>query len=175
MQNRHIAIGIFLFSLLLSSWIYWASDFKLKQVLTSREWQSKMVSLIKLNESSPTIGTLSRVDITSTMKYLTNGTYLRVSVVKLFSDDKTSNSMINISELGEWELSDDYLLVSPLEIRDISSNQDKNITDDQLQLITQFFKMDAQQSRRVDIINERSIIFTSLNHGSTVLYSNSES
>lgn len=46
MQNRHIAMGILLLSLLLSSWLYWGSDFKLEQVLTSREWQSKMVSLI---------------------------------------------------------------------------------------------------------------------------------
>lgn len=45
MQNRHIAMGILLLSLLLSSWLYWGSDFKLEQVLTSREWQSKMVSL----------------------------------------------------------------------------------------------------------------------------------
>ncbi|CSA09805.1 transmembrane regulatory protein ToxS [Vibrio cholerae] len=44
MQNRHIAMGILLLSLLLSSWLYWGSDFKLEQVLTSREWQSKMVS-----------------------------------------------------------------------------------------------------------------------------------
>lgn len=41
MQNRHIAMGILLLSLLLSSWLYWGSDFKLEQVLTSREWQSK--------------------------------------------------------------------------------------------------------------------------------------
>lgn len=55
MQNRHIAMGIFLLSLLLSSWLYWGSDFKLEQVLTSREWQSKMVSLIKTNSNSPAI------------------------------------------------------------------------------------------------------------------------
>lgn len=34
MQNRHIAMGILLLSLLLSSWLYWGSDFKLEQVLT---------------------------------------------------------------------------------------------------------------------------------------------
>lgn len=30
MQNRHIAMGILLLSLLLSSWLYWGSDFKLE-------------------------------------------------------------------------------------------------------------------------------------------------
>lgn len=56
MQNRHIAMGILLLSLLLSSWLYWGSDFKLEQVLTSREWQSKMVSLIKTNSNPPGYG-----------------------------------------------------------------------------------------------------------------------
>lgn len=101
MQNRHIAMGILLLSLLLSSWLYWGSDFKLEQVLTSREWQSKMVSLIKTNSNSPAIGPLSRVDVTSNVKYLPNGTYLRVSIVKLFSDDNSAESVINISEFGE--------------------------------------------------------------------------
>ncbi len=112
MQNRHIAMGILLLSLLLSSWLYWGSDFKLEQVLTSREWQSKMVSLIKTNSNSPAIGPLSRVDVTSNVKYLPNGTYLRVSIVKLFSDDNSAESVINISEFGEWDISDNYLLVT---------------------------------------------------------------
>ncbi len=85
MQNRHIAMGTLLLSLLLSSWLYWGSDFKLEQVLTSREWQSKMVSLIKTNSNSPAIGPLSRVDVTSNVKYLPNGTYLRVSIVTNYS------------------------------------------------------------------------------------------
>nr|MUJ87046.1 transmembrane regulator ToxS [Vibrio cholerae] len=102
-----------------------------------------------------------------------NGTYLRVSIVKLFSDDNSAESVINISEFGEWDISDNYLLVTPVEFKDISSNQSKDFTDEQLQLITQLFKMDAQQSRRVDIVNERTILFTSLSHGSTVLFSNS--
>ncbi len=105
MQNRHIAMGILLLSLLLSSWLYWGSDFKLEQVLTSREWQSKMVSLIKTNSNRPAMGPLSRVDVTSNVKYLPNGTYLRVSIVKLFSDDNSAESVINISEFGEWDIS----------------------------------------------------------------------
>ncbi len=109
MQNRHIAMGILLLSLLLSSWLYWGSDFKLEQVLTSREWQSKMVSLIKTNSNRPAMGPLSRVDVTSNVKYLPNGTYLRVSIVKLFSDDNSAESVINISEFGEWDISDNYL------------------------------------------------------------------
>ncbi|EEW05558.1 regulatory protein ToxS [Vibrio mimicus] len=173
MENKHIAIGILLISLVFSGWLYWGSDLKLEQVLTSREWQSKMVSLIKTKSNSPAMGPLSRVDVSSNVKYLPNGTYLRVSIVKLYSDGNSAESTINISESGEWDISDNYLLVTPIQFKDISSNQSKDFTDEQLQLITQLFKMDAQQSRRVDIVNEKTILFTSLNHGSTVLFSNS--
>ncbi|ENO8417768.1 regulatory protein ToxS [Vibrio mimicus] len=173
MQNKHIAIGILLISLVFSGWLYWGSDLKLEQVLTSREWQSKMVSLIKTKSNSPAMSPLSRVDVSSNVKYLPNGTYLRVSIVKLYSDGNSAESTINISESGEWDISDNYLLVTPIQFKDISSNQSKDFTDEQLQLITQLFKMDAQQSRRVDIVNEKTILFTSLNHGSTVLFSNS--
>ncbi|HGF7477902.1 TPA: regulatory protein ToxS [Vibrio mimicus] len=173
MQNKHIAIGILLISLVFSGWLYWGSDLKLEQVLTSREWQSKMVSLIKTKSNSPAMGPLSRVDVSSNVKYLPNGTYLRVSIVKLYSDGNSAESTINISESGEWDISDNYLLVTPIQFKDISSNQSKDFSDEQLQLITQLFKMDAQQSRRVDIVNEKTILFTSLNHGSTVLFSNS--
>ncbi|EEZ00588.1 transmembrane regulatory protein ToxS [Vibrio sp. RC586] len=172
MQNRHVALGILLFSLLFSGWLYWGSDLKLEQVLVSREWQSKMVSLIKTNSNNPAMGPLSRVDVTSNMKYLPNRTYVRVSTVKLYSDGIKAESTINISESGEWDISDNYLLLTPTQFKDISSNQSKDFTDEQLQLITQLFKMDAQQSRRVDIVNEKTILFTSLNHGSTVLFSN---
>ncbi|MGL4829786.1 MAG: regulatory protein ToxS [Vibrio sp.] len=172
MKNRYIASGILLLSLLFSYWLYWGSDLKLEQVMTSREWQSKMVSLIKTNSKTPAMGPLSRVDVSSNVKYLPNGTYLRVSIVKLYSDGTNAESTINISESGEWDISDNYLLVTPIQFKDISSNQSKDFTNEQLHLITQLFKMDAQQSRRVDIVNEKTILFTSLNHGSTVLSSN---
>ncbi|MGL6026924.1 MAG: regulatory protein ToxS [Vibrio sp.] len=172
MKYRYIAIGSLLLSLLLTAKLYWGSDFKLEQVLTSREWQSKMVSLITSQNNSPAMGELRRVEVNSNVKYLPNGTYSRVSIVKLFADDHSAESSINISESGEWDISDNYLLVTPNEFKDISSSQNNNFNQEQLQLITQLFKMEAQQSRRIDIVNPRALLFTSLNHGSAVLFSN---
>jgi transmembrane regulatory protein ToxS len=62
--------------------------------------------------------------------------------------------------------------VSPKEFKDVSSAQSKDFTEEQLNLITQLFKMDAQQSRRIDVINEKALLLTSLSHGSTVLFTN---
>jgi len=101
-----------------------------------------------------------------------NGTYIRMSNVKLFAVGGESESFINISETGTWDISDSYLLISPSEFKNISSSQSKDFTPEQLELITQFFKMDAQQSRRIDVVNEKTLLLTSLSHGSTVLFIN---
>ncbi|MGR5133112.1 regulatory protein ToxS [Vibrio alfacsensis] len=167
-----VASAVLAVSVLFSSWLYWGSDLKVEQVLTANEWQSNMVTLIKDTTSDSTMGPLRRVNVESNVKYLPNGDYIRVANIKLFAQDSTSESTINISERGRWEISDNYLLVTPSEFKDISSSQSKDFSDDQLHLITQIFKLDAEQSRRIDIVDEKTLLLTSLNHGSTVLFRN---
>lgn len=170
---RKIAVLLLLISASGSVWLYRGSDVKLEQILCSREWQSKMVTLIEQKLPNDSVGPLHRVDVTSNVKYLPNGNYLRVSIVKLYSIEQVvAENIINISESGEWTISDNYLLVSPHEFKDVSSAYSKNFTAEQLQLITQLFKVDAQQSRRIDVVNDKTLLLTSLNHGSTVLFGN---
>lgn len=160
-------------SVIFSGWLYWGSDLKVEQVLTSKEWQSYMVTVI--NEELPdegSVGPLRKVTLTSNVKYLPNGNYVRVSVLKLYSNGASQDAVINISESGSWDVSDNYLLITAKEFKDISSSQSKDFTDAQLKLITKVFKMDAQQSRRIDIVNDKTLLLTSLNHGSSVLFSN---
>ena len=171
-MNEKIAVLILALSAAFSGWLYWGSDLKVEQVLTAKEWQSKMVTVItdKIPESS--VGPLRKVAVDSNVKYLPNGTYIRVSSVRLFAENTANQSVINISETGEWNISDNYLLITPTEFKDISSADSKDFTQEQLELITQIFKMDAQQSRRIDVINEKSLLLTSLSHGSKVLFTN---
>ncbi|GAA5646464.1 regulatory protein ToxS [Vibrio proteolyticus] len=171
-MNEKIAVLILALSAAFSGWLYWGSDLKVEQVLTAKEWQSKMVTVItdKIPESS--VGPLRKVAVDSNVKYLPNGTYIRISSVRLFAENTANQSVINISETGEWNISDNYLLITPTEFKDISSADSKDFTQEQLELITQIFKMDAQQSRRIDVINEKSLLLTSLSHGSTVLFTN---
>ncbi len=166
------ALVVLCASILFSAWLYWGSDLKMEQVLTSREWQSKMVTIISDVEQEDTVGPLRKAVVTSNVKYLPNGHYIRVATVKLYSENIEGSSTLNFSETGEWNISDSYLLVAPTEFKDVSSQQSKNFTKTQLALITQLFKVDAQQSRRIDVVNDKTLLLTSLNHGSTVLFSN---
>ncbi|WCP66400.1 regulatory protein ToxS [Vibrio tubiashii] len=171
-MNQKIAASLLVISAVFSAWLYWGSDLKVEQVLTSNEWQSKMVTVITEPLQEESVGSLRKVDVVSNVKYLPNNTYIRVATVRLYPFNAKTESVINISETGEWDISDNYLLVSPTEFKDVSSAQSKDFTAEQLDLITQIFKMDAQQSRRIDIVNEKTLLLTSLSHGSTVLFSN---
>lgn len=171
-MTRKIAASLLALSTIFSAWLYWGSDLKVAQVLTSKEWQSNMVTVISEPFQEESVGSLRKVDVDSNVKYLPNNTYIRVATVRLYSFNAKAESIINISETGEWDINDNYLLVSPTEFKDVSSAQSKDFTKEQLDLITQIFKMDAQQSRRIDIVNEKTLLLTSLNHGSTVLFSN---
>jgi transmembrane regulatory protein ToxS len=173
MMKQKIAAGLLVVSVLFSSWIYWGSDLKVEQVLTSKEWQSNMVTEIVHVKHEDIVGPLRKAHVTSNVKYLPNSTYIRVSTVRLYSDrNKNNESIINISEMGTWDISDNYLLITPTDFKDISSSQSKSFTAEQHELITQIFKVDAEQSRRIDIVNEKTLLLTSLSHGSTVLFSN---
>ncbi|WP_406732811.1 regulatory protein ToxS [Vibrio scophthalmi] len=171
-MNQKLALALLVVSVLFSGWLYLDSDFQVEKTITSKEWQSKMVTVISDNLQEETVGPLRKVDVVSNVKYLPNGTYIRVATIRLFANSEQSDSVINISETGDWEISDNYLLISPKEFKDVSSAQSKDFTDVQLQLIKQLFKMDSQLSRRIDIVNDKTLLLTSLSHGSTVLFSN---
>jgi transmembrane regulatory protein ToxS len=170
MKAKYAAM-ILAISAIFSGWLYWGSDLKLEQILTSKEWQSHNVSLISQDLDDNTWGPLSRAEMTANVKYLPNGNYIRVATVKLFSHLDDAVVTMNISELGYWDISDNYLLISPTEFKNMTSPHITDFTDEQLDILTQVFKMNAQQSRRVDVVNEKSLLLTSLSHGSTVLFS----
>jgi transmembrane regulatory protein ToxS len=155
--------------------VYWNSNSRLEQVLISREWQSHLLTYISsdIQENvEDKIGPLSEINVKSNVKYLPNSSYLRVSLIELYGSENNISSRMTISESGTWELSDNYLLINPTEFKDISTNQNKDFSTEQQEIIKQIFIMDAEQSRRVDIINNNTILLTSLNHGSRILSSN---
>ncbi|MGR5144585.1 regulatory protein ToxS [Photobacterium sp. DNB23_23_1] len=166
---RYWAFILFGLSVLFSTWLYYSSDYMQEQLLLSREWQSKTVSRIEETEIEQ-LGMLRRVEQTSHVVYLPNYTYSRITLMRLFSDNEQPLT-IHISESGKWDVSGKYLLTEPLEFKDITSGTNEDFQPEHLQIINQIYRMDAQQSRRMDIIDEKTILLTSLSYGSHILYS----
>ncbi|MGV3002450.1 regulatory protein ToxS [Vibrio sp.] len=154
---------------LIGSWNYWQGDIKLKQELTSREWQSKTIAYMNFWDQK--VQHLDKASISSTVKYLPNQTYIKNSTLVFTSKDIEQPVEIIISESGSWELSDHYLIINESEFKDISTTPITQITPKQVEKLKTLFKINAQQSRKIDVVNKRTLLLTSLAHGSTVLFS----
>ncbi|MCW8327588.1 regulatory protein ToxS [Photobacterium sp. SDRW27] len=169
--RKYWAFIVLAISVIFSTWLYFSSDYKQEQLLMSREWQSTSVSRIEpmqLDQSQ--LGMLRRVEQSSHVVYLPNKTYSRITLLKLFSDNEQPLTL-HISESGKWDISGGYLLTEPLEFKDITSGRNEDFQKRHLTIVKQVFRMDAQQSRRIDVINEKSLLLTSLTYGSNILYS----
>ncbi|WP_428455846.1 regulatory protein ToxS [Photobacterium makurazakiensis] len=167
-MKKYWAIILLALSTVFSVWLYYSSNYKQEQLLMSREWQS--VSVSRIETEIDELGMLRRVEQNSHVVYLPNKTYSRITLVKLFSDSEQPLTL-HISESGEWSVSGGYLLTEPKEFKDITSGQNNDFKNSHLEIVKQLIRMDAQQSRRIDVMNEKSILLTSLSYGSSILYS----
>ncbi|CAM4013960.1 regulatory protein ToxS [Vibrio neonatus] len=171
-MNQRVALILLAISTVISGWLFWGSDVKVEQVLTAREWQTNLDAFVHTDQIDESlVGPLRKVHITSNVKYLPNGEYIRSSRVQLLSDNDQEIHILNIDESGVWQLSDNYLLIDLKEFKQSTGISSQDFKESQLTIIKQILRTDAQQSRRVDIINDNSILLTSLGHGSRVLVS----
>ena len=167
--HRYWPFLILLSSIILCLWVYFSTDYKQQQLLMSREWQSTTISkIVSLPQYS--LQKLRKVKQSSNMVFLPNHTYSRITLLELYSDNSQPLA-IHISESGRWDVSGGYLLTEPLEFKDITSGLNHDFDSNQLNIIRDMFRMNAQESRRIDIINENTLLLTSLTHGSKVLFS----
>ncbi|CAM2773578.1 regulatory protein ToxS [Vibrio rarus] len=173
-MNKRVALILLAISTVISGWLFWGSNVKIEQVLTAREWQTHLVAFVHSEQADKKLGKLRKVNITSNVKYWPNGEYMRVSRIQLFGTTKNSPHTLNITESGSWQLSDNYLLIDLKDFKQSSAIDNQEFSEAHLNIIKQVLLTDAQQSRRVDIINNNSILLTSLDHGSRVLVSTME-
>ncbi|MCE7534338.1 regulatory protein ToxS [Aliivibrio fischeri] len=169
--KRLLPLILLTISIIGSAWFYWKSDSKVEQLLISKEWQS--MSTVRIDTDYEYMGPLKRADIKSNVVYLPNKTYSKSSTLTIYSGlaDEIHPLTINVMETGNWDYSGDYLLIDPTEFKDVTASDNKNFSGSQKKLIMRVFRMDAQQSKRVDVVNDKTLLLTSLNYGSGILFS----
>jgi transmembrane regulatory protein ToxS len=163
----------------LSAWLYWGSDIKVEQVLTSKEWRSTRHLYLseKIQENSifgGQKGLLSQIKINIDTKFLPNNTYLRNSFIEMFKDKDEPPTILELVENGTWELTDNYLLVKPKEFKDTTPPIIHNSEiDEKMRMgVKALFIVYSEENRRVDIINHKTILLTGLGHDSRLMISN---
>jgi transmembrane regulatory protein ToxS len=160
-------------SLIFSGWIYYGSDYKLSQLLMSKEWQITLNTRISPNQHElASLGMVSYIDQTSHMVYLPNHTYSRVTQLKIYTREvNTPPVNLQISESGNWNLSGHYLITQPIEFKDITSGVNTDVKSLHLEVMKNIFELSAEQSQHVTVLNSNALLLSSLTYGSTVLYS----
>lgn len=104
MNIKHSS-ALLLLSALFSTWLYFESEIKLDQTLTSREWQSTTRNYISKDfqdENQYPIALFDHIDVLSNVKYLPNGTYLRESRITMQERESNNQTLMSISEKGKW-------------------------------------------------------------------------
>lgn len=174
-----VAVLLLALSCMLSAWLFWSSDVKMEQLLASREWRSNVtVFLSEESRKNPVLpitnGHVSHIEILSDIKYLPDNSYLRMSHTLIYLQESPTPLEMNFSENGSWSITDNYLRVDPGELRELSPRNPNNkfFTDQHLDFFKELILLDAEQSRRIDIINRKSLLLTGLNHESRLLISN---
>ncbi|MDA9556276.1 regulatory protein ToxS [Vibrio sp.] len=153
----------------LSGWMHWGTDVQLSKLLSSSEWQSKTVTTnVVMNAQEDTIPFL-QIEQSSNIMYLDSGNYVRQTRLNLITENPEDVNYIDISEEGIWSVTDNYLLLQPNKFESIETINQEKFSEDKIALILQTYKQDSQSSRKIEVINESSILASNLNQGSSVL------
>ncbi len=162
---------LLLSSLAASSWYYIASDLKIERMLSSHKWQSIGASEIEINakEQLTTLHGLKYYESTSQVIFLPNKTFSRFTHLVLESNTSTTPLQIHISETGTWQVSGKYLQTEIVDISDVISGNNELFTEEELEYLRHYYIIDSKQSRKLDVIDSKSILLTSLNNGSSII------
>ncbi|WED25005.1 regulatory protein ToxS [Vibrio sp. JC009] len=137
-------------------------------MLTSKEWKHSAVIMFPSNmntEPDNTYLPIGQIHIHSTARYLSNGTYVKSSALDLYLHQEREigrpDSIIRISESGTWQLIDNYLFIHQTEIQELPVMKDSVLSTIQTQEIKERYVIEGQQSKRIDILSENSLLITS--------------
>ncbi len=155
-----------------SVYILFFSDLPLERRLIANEWRSDAtihISKEKAEELEHIIGFVSKVNISSNTRFLSDGTYIRESNVGLYQLDNKLTASITISETGEWSCSDSVLLLSTVDTQGYSLPRNNKLTKEQIDVGKQWVILNDQQSKKLDVIDDSTILMSSLDNNTRLM------
>jgi transmembrane regulatory protein ToxS len=180
-MNSKVIIGLLVACVVVTVGIYFLPAYKLHKTITSNEWKNVLVMLFSDQNSQDVrseneMPTLDKVEVFSNTRYLPDGIFIKVTHMKVFrsdnADDSAPPSTVEFTESGKWELHRNYLFLKDTEISNVPTERSLDLTKEQVSDLRTRLLMTEQQSSRVDIINERSLLLTNLNEDSQLLHAN---
>ncbi|WP_413110569.1 regulatory protein ToxS [Thaumasiovibrio sp. DFM-14] len=158
-----------------SIWYYMGSDRKVEVLLSNNKWQSISLSEVELTETlqmkHAALRDLKRIEQTTQVIFLPNKMFSRFTHLKLTSVEGGAPLNIQISEAGSWQVSGKYLQTEIIDFSDVTSGNSSLFNQKDLDFIRNYYLIDSKQSRKLDIIDDNTLLLTSVNNGSSLLVS----
>lgn len=170
--KRFGPFALLLVSIIASAWVFLGEDMRTSSLLLSKEWKSRTINHIEESDYRDVAG-LTETEQQSNMVFLPDNTYSRDTQIVLKNEVENIQVVMSISESGEWEVSGGYLKLKLGSIKDVTTGDTEEFSEQDLTLVRTFYRLGAEKVRRIDVLNDGSLLLTSLNHGSLVLYSKS--
>ncbi|MBV7299587.1 regulatory protein ToxS [Enterovibrio paralichthyis] len=165
---------LLLLSLMGSAWYFLGEDIRTANHLISKAWKSRTINHIEESAYRDVTG-LTATEQQVNMVFLPDNTYSRDTQIVLKNEQENIQVVMSISESGDWEVSGGYLKLKLGDIKDVTTGDTTEFSAEDLTLVRTFYRLGAEKVRRIDILNDGSLLLTSLNHGSMVLYSKTHS
>lgn len=177
MKVRALAVYVFV-TLAVGVYAYMASNNNLDSLIVSQEWHSHSVVLFPERSERTLPGDdepLDRIKINSKTKYLDNGQFINTTRIDVFKKQVEKNgrpsSTVEFSESGTWQINNNYLLISNTEVENVPTKKSLSLTDEQVNDLRNRVVMSSKQNWRIDMLNEQSLLLTSLSNDSQLLTS----
>ncbi|CZF80066.1 Transmembrane regulatory protein ToxS [Grimontia celer] len=170
--KRFGPFALLLASVIASAWLFLGEDMRTSNLLLSKEWKSRTINHIEESQYREVAG-LTETEQQSNMVFLPDNTYSRDTQIVLKNEEQNTQVVMSVSESGEWEISGGYLKLKLGSIKDVTTGDTAEFSEEDLTLVRTFYRLGAEKVRRIDVLNDGSLLLTSLNHGSLVLYSKS--
>lgn len=178
-MSKKILISLLAVSIIACVFVYLTPGYKLRRALTAGEWKGASVLLFSAENSlglSEDEAPLEKVEVYTNTRYLPDGMFVKVTHLNIFRREGSAGaqppSKVEFTESGQWELHRNYLLLKDTEISNVPTEKSLDLTHDQVSDLRERLLMTEQQSSRVEIINEHSLLLTGLNQNSQLLHAN---
>ncbi|GAA5644848.1 regulatory protein ToxS [Vibrio proteolyticus] len=168
MKKKYVWISVAC-SVLLSLLIFVIGRSDLHRTLTAREWEMTLTTLIPPLERELVVGPIRQIDIHASIKFLSDGTYTRMTQLLILTQRSKNRDALQISDTGTWSSRDNYIMTAAKEYH-VTSSVPEVLSSSQMDLIAEFYRIENQQSWKVQAINERTLLLTNHNFGSNVIF-----
>lgn len=159
-------------SLVLSGFFWESKNHRVENIMIERDWEMKVVTIIPPKYQERAFGDVNQISINAELSFSADGTYQRLTRMQLQSHLSSEQSDLLITDSGIWKVKGGYLLMSPIDFQSGEPTNEAS-TRSQTEVIKQFYRMETQQSREIQFVNERTLLLSGIGLSSIVLTSRS--